>query len=230
MQPRPFLPNHGQLHPPDQVRPHRLGFMQRRVGLHPGGRVRPQQDDAAIHRGHRRDDGAGGKRDHPQQHEYNPDRSGGDGQLRGQRNLAAALDRFGQRLAARFELRDLIAEIVVVHGPTVARISRKYCAFRTTISTNAGRPTIRTTRHLHSGCRPMSWTTLLQRSYWACTKAPVASGVSAPSVKKPTSASLFTISGVLRILSISRFNRVMTSAGVPAGAAITNQPVSSTPG
>ena len=60
---------------------------------------------------------AGTKSTSPTNIRADPQRSGGDGNLGGQRNLAAALDRFGQVLDARLDARDVVGGNVVAGRP-----------------------------------------------------------------------------------------------------------------
>ena len=55
--------------------------------------------------------------DQPHEYQADPQRSGGDGNLGGQRNLAAALDRLGQFLDARLDAGDVVVGNVVAGRP-----------------------------------------------------------------------------------------------------------------
>ena len=111
---RHVLADQAQVDAADQLRPLGFGGMQSDGGLLPGGRVRAEQHKAAEPGAQRRDKGAGAERNDPQQQQREPGHAGGDNDLGEQGYLAAALERDGQRLDARLEPVDVIAEFA--HG------------------------------------------------------------------------------------------------------------------
>src|SRR5215471_10036643 len=93
--------------PVDELVPARLGVLHLRGRLPRRGRVRAERHDAAEQR---RGGAAQGQEvgpDRADQHGHDQQRSAGDRDLGDQDDLAAALDRLGQRLDACLEPRDL---------------------------------------------------------------------------------------------------------------------------
>jgi hypothetical protein len=117
---RPFLADHAQGDAADQIGPHLLGRVQRLFGLLPGGAVRTQQHDAAEHRGYRGDKGGRIERQDREQRQREPEGAAGDGDLGADGNLAAALDRFPQRLDAGFEAGNPVGDIAFLHRASLA--------------------------------------------------------------------------------------------------------------